>query len=141
MGDFGVTNKYDVMFLYSSNLNVAENLRELTKNLFIENAKKSLDKYNYRHHPYISTTKVNGEIHINQGSISSRSFATNTALTNTVSALIEIRGVGIGKASFRRRIHSGFLVALSFLKTASENIGRIKEEIERLRTKSRMMLL
>jgi hypothetical protein len=131
MGDFGVTNKYDVMFLYSSNLNVAENLRELTKNLFIENAKKSLDKYNYRHHPYISTTKVNGEIHINQGSISSRSFATNTALTNTVSALIEIRGVGIGKASFRRRIHSGFLVALSFLNTATKNIGLIKDEIER----------
>ncbi len=130
MGDFGVTNKYDVMFLYSSNLNIPENLRTLTKTLFIDNASKSLDQFNYRHHPYFSTTKIEGEIQINQGSISSRSFATNTALTNTVSALIEIRGVGIGKTSFKRRIHSGFLIALSFLKTASENRTRIKEEIE-----------
>jgi hypothetical protein len=117
------------MFLYSSNLNIPENLRVLTKNLFITNASKSLNQFSYRHHPYISTSKKDGEIQINQGSISSRSFATNTALTNTVSALIEIRGVGIGKTSFKRRIHSGFLVALSFLKTASENSTRIKEEI------------
>jgi len=130
MSDFGVTNKYDVMFLYSSNLNIPENLRRLTKTLFIDNASKSLDQFNYRHHPYISSTKIEGEIQINQGSISSRSFATNTALTNTVSALIEIRGVGMGKTSFKRRIHSGFLIALSFLKTASENRTRVKEEIE-----------
>jgi hypothetical protein len=131
MGDFGLTNMYDVMFLRSSNLNIPENLRALTETLFIENARKRLDAFDYKHHPYISTTKVNGEIHINQGSISSRSFATNTALTNTISSLIEIRGVGLGKTSFKRRIHSGFLIALSFLKTATENRALIKDEIEK----------
>ncbi|OZV70576.1 M14 family metallopeptidase [Winogradskyella aurantia] len=130
MGDFGITNMYDVMFLRSSNLNIPENLRVLTERLFIENARKPLDVFGYTHHPYISTTKVDGEIHINQGSISSRSFATNTALTNTISALIEIRGVGLGKTSFKRRIHSGFSIALSFLRTATENIALVKDEIE-----------
>lgn len=131
MSDFGVTNKYDVMFLNSGNLNIPQNLRDITKSLFIKNAGLSLDEFNYKHHPYISTAKVEGEIQINQGSISSRSFASNTALTNTISALIEIRGVGLGKTSFKRRIHSGLLVALTFIKTATENVSLIKSEIKK----------
>lgn len=129
MGDFGVTNMYDAMFLYSGNLNVPENLRNLTNDLFVENARKVLDKNNYTHHPYISTRKVEGDIHMNQGSISARSSASNYALTNTISSLIEIRGVGLGRTSFKRRIHSSFIIALSYLQTATGNIQKVKDEI------------
>lgn len=130
MGDFGVTNMYDAMFLYSGNLNVPENLRYLTNDLFVENARKILDENNYKHHPYISTRKVEGDIHINQGSISARSSASNYALTNAVSSLIEIRGVALGRTSFKRRIHSSFLIAVSYLQTASENMNKVKDEID-----------
>lgn len=129
MGSFGVANMYDAMFLYSGNLNIPENLRNLTNDLFVQNARTALDKYNYTHYPYISTLKVDGEIHINQGSISSRSSASNYGLTNTIASLIEIRGVGLGKTSFKRRIHSSFLIAIAYLKTASENIELVKSEI------------
>lgn len=130
MGEFGVTNMYDAMFLYSGNLNVPQNLRTLTDTLFVENARQGLNQYEYTHHPYISTQKIDGEIHINQGSISARSSASNYALTNTISSLIEIRGVGLGKTSFRRRIHASFIIAISYLRTASENMNLVKEEIE-----------
>ncbi len=129
MGDFGVTNMYDAMFLYSGNLNVPENLRNLTNDLFVENTRKVLDENNYKHHPYISTVKVEGDIHINQGSISARSSASNYALTNAISSLIEIRGVALGKTSFKRRIHSSFLIAISYLRTAAENMQLVKDEI------------
>jgi len=131
MGDFGVTNMYDAMFLYSGNLNVPENLRNLTNDLFVDNARKSLDKYNYTHHPYISTRKVYGDIHVNQGSISARSSASNNALTNTISSLIEIRGVALGRTSFKRRIHSSFLIAIAYLRAAAENMQLVKNEIEK----------
>ena len=127
--DFGVTGLYDAMFLYSGNLNVPEGLRLLTESLFVRNAQQRLDAYNYRHHPYISSTTVKSDIQINQGSISARSSATNYALSNTISSLIEIRGVGLGKTSFKRRIHASFLIAISYLKTASENKALIKNEI------------
>jgi hypothetical protein len=130
LGDFGLTNMYDAMFLFSGNLNVPQNLRTLTDELFVENARQVLDEYGYTHQPYISTRKVEGDIHINQGSISSRSSASNYALTNTISSLIEIRGVGLGKTSFKRRIHSSFLIAISYLKTASEHMNLVKDEIE-----------
>lgn len=131
MGDFGVTNMYDAMFLYSGNLNVPQNLRMLTESLFVENARQRLDDFGYKHHPYISTLKVDGDIHINQGSISARSSASNYALTNTISSLIEIRGVGLGKTSFKRRIHASFTIAISYMRTASKNMDLIKKEIEK----------
>jgi predicted deacylase len=130
MGDFGVSNMYDAMFLYSGNLNVPQNLRALTDTLFVENARQGLSQYGYTHYPYISSLKIEGDIHINQGSISARSSASNYALTNTISSLIEIRGVGLGKTSFKRRIHSSFLIAISYLRTASKHMNLVKEEIE-----------
>jgi hypothetical protein len=136
MGDFGLTNMYDAMFLYSGNLNIPENLRTLTDELFVENARKVLDNNNYKHHPYISTRKHYGDIHINQGSISARSSASNNGLTNTISSLIEIRGVGLGKTSFKRRIHASFLIAIAYLKTASENIQLVKDEIQKATNQS-----
>ncbi len=141
MGDFGVTNMYDAMFLYSGNLNVPKNLRTLTESLFVENARQVLNKFDYKHHPYISSTKVKGDIHINQGSFSARSSATNYALTNTISSLIEIRGVGIGKTSFKRRIHSSFVIAISYLRTATNNIKQIKEEIKKATAQSNEVIV
>jgi len=131
MGNFGVANAYDVMFLYSGNLNIPENLRKFTEKLFIKNASNLLNANNLSNHPYISTTKYKGDIHINQGSISARSSATNYALTNTVASLVEIRGVNLGRTSFKRRIQSIFLVATSYLKTAITNKEALKNEIKK----------
>ncbi len=129
LSNFGITSAYDAMFLYSGNPNVPENLRKLTKTLFVENASKQLDKNNLRHHDYISTGKFSGDIQFNQGSNNSRSSATSYALNNTISTLLEIRGVGIGRTSFKRRIHTSLLIALSYLETSYNNIERIKNEI------------
>jgi uncharacterized protein with HEPN domain len=129
LGNFGIAAIYDVMFLYSGNLNVPENLRKITENIFVKNAEKVLNENQLKHHPYVSTTDYNGAIHFNQGSESARSSATNYALTNTISSLIEIRGVGIGKTSFKRRIKSTFLVAISYLKTSIEHKESVKKAI------------
>ena len=131
LSDFGITSLFDAMFLYTGNLNVPENLRTLTKSLFVKEAKVVLDNNNLKHHDYVSTGKFGGEIHFNQGSTNARSSATNYALTNTISTLFEIRGVGIGRTSFKRRIQTTFLLAMSYLETASANITVIKEEISK----------
>ena len=129
--DFGITSLYDAMFLYTGNLNVPQNLRHLTDRLFVENARQTLDKNGLKHHDYISTGKFGGEIHFNLGSTNARSSATNYALTNTISTLFEIRGVGIGRTSFKRRINTTFLLAISYLETASSNSMLVKKEIKK----------
>ena len=117
MGKAGITSRYDAMFLYSGNLNVPQVLRDFTKNTFVKNAEIVLDQNGMVHHDYITTQKYGGLVEFNLGSVHSRSSATNFALSNCVSTLLEIRGVGIDRMSFKRRVKSSFLIALSYLQT------------------------
>tara|TARA_S200000501_G_scaffold44020_1_gene35632 strand:+ start:1851 stop:3374 length:1524 start_codon:yes stop_codon:yes gene_type:complete len=129
LGTFGISNIYDVMFLYTGNLNVPRNLREYTNYRFVQNARDVLSKNNLRHHDYLSSHKFQGSIHFKQGSNSARSSCTAFALTNSISSLIEVRGVGIGKRSFKRRVNSTFLVALSYMQTSYDNVEEVKQII------------
>lgn len=133
MSTFGVVSLYDVMFLNSGNLNVPEKTRKLADSLFMGNTMKELDKYNLRHHEYVSTTNHRGEIHFNQASNSARSSATSYALTNAISSLIEVRGVNINRTSFKRRIATTYIVGLSYLDTAVKNLNLVKQTIEQTR--------
>jgi hypothetical protein len=117
MGKAGITSRYDAMFLYSGNLNVPQVLRDFTRNTFVKNAETVLDQNGMVHHDYITTQKYGGLVEFNLGSVHSRSSATNFALSNCVSTLLEIRGVGIDRMSFKRRVKSSFLIALSYLQT------------------------
>lgn len=119
MSTFGVTSAYDVMFLYSGNLNVPAALRTYTQEVFLKPTLAQLDQHQLTHHDYVSTDTYQGEIHFNQGSNNARSSATNFALQNIVSTLVEVRGVGIGRTSFKRRIFTGYLVAKTYLDIAA----------------------
>jgi hypothetical protein len=127
LGNFGICSRQDVMFMSSGNLNVPEKLRNYTNSVFVKNAQLALDKEGLKHREYLTSDKVLGEIHFNQGSNSARSSATSYALANTISSLIEVRGVGIGRTSFKRRIFTGFTIGLSYLKSAYEHASELKE--------------
>ncbi len=126
---YGVVPGFDAMFMYSGNLNVPKSLREYTKSRFVSNAASLLDENKLTHHDYFTTDKLMGAVQINQGSSSSRSSATSYALANTISSLIEIRGVGLGRTSLKRRVQSIFLIAFSYMKTAYDNTEEVKAEI------------
>ncbi len=130
MGDFGITSAYDAMFLYSSNLNVPENIRSLTDTLFVDDARAALDEHKYRHEDYMSTGDYFGEIHFNKGGSSARSSANSYALANSISSVIEVRGIRLGRTSFKRRINITYTIGISFLKTASEHVDLVKQTLK-----------
>lgn len=115
------------MFMHSGNLNLPQNLREYTTNVFVGNAKKVLEFNNFLFRDYIASVKHNNEVYFNQCTTEARSSTTSYALTNCISALIEIRGVNLQKTSFKRRIKTTFLIATSFLKTVYDDATKIKE--------------
>lgn len=127
--DYGVAARYDVMFLYSGNLNVPENIRSYTQQVFVKNAIDMLVANGLKTHDYVTPVKIFGDLHFNQGSSNARSSATSYALTNSVSSLIEVRGVGLGRTSFKRRVNAAFLVGLSYLQTTVANQADLKAEI------------
>ena len=130
LSTFGISNPYDVMFLHTGNLNVPENIRNIIDTLFVKNASKELDKLGLMNRHYMKSEKYKGEIHFSTGSNTARSSSNFYALNNGIATLFEIRGVGIGKTSFKRRIYSGLTVGFSFLQTAFENSDFIFQQIE-----------
>lgn len=133
LSSFGVTVPHDVMFLYSGNLNVPKTLRQYTHQRFVKNAGEALDAQDLRHHDYFSSTKVLGSIQFNQGSKNARSSATSYALANVVSSLIEVRGVALGRTSFKRRVNCTYTVARSYLQTAYQNRSEVLEKLAQSR--------
>jgi hypothetical protein len=129
LSDWGVTGYYDVMFLYSGNLNVPEKLRQFTQTQFVNPAKAVVGQSGLSHSDYFTSDDVHGEMIFTRGSISARSSATNNALTNCVSTLIEVRGVGLGRTSFARRVTTTYLVALSYLQSATTNAQQVYQTL------------
>ncbi|KAA6304736.1 hypothetical protein EZS27_043615 [termite gut metagenome] len=70
------------------------------------------------------------------GGGSPRSSTTAFGLSQTVSLLMEIRGVGIGKTSFTRRVYSSYLVALETLKTSCNRSSDLKSAMDEAGTKN-----
>ena len=126
-GTNGICSYYDAMFMFSGNLNLPQKLRDYTKDVFVENAKNILESNKLTTRYYITTATNKGEVIFKQCTSEARSSTTSYALTNCISALIEIRGVDLQKTSFKRRINATFLIATSFLKTAYDDAEKIKE--------------
>ncbi len=121
---------YDVMFLYTGNLNVDPAIRKMIAEDFIGPTKSYLTK-NQREVSDYATTRRNGrEILLNMGGTASRSSATNYALQNRISLLMEIRGVTEGNKSVKRRIETSFLCATSYLKIADSLRNQIRATID-----------
>lgn len=129
----GICTLHDAMFLYSGNLNVPMVLRSFTERRFVSPAKVLLSQNGLKTCDYVTTEKVGGQVQFNQGSVHARSSASNYALTNAISTLFEIRGVGIGRTSFKRRVRAGWLLAKSYLNSAFAEADSVKWVIDQAR--------
>lgn len=118
---------WDVMFLYSGNPNVPQVIRTAVDSMFLPEAKKTLDKNGLTHHNYYSSTNSYGNIRINVGGASPRSTTNAIALKNTISMLMETRGIQLGNTALKRRTWSVYLLAETFAKTAYENDEEIRQ--------------
>ncbi|KMQ64830.1 hypothetical protein ACM46_11455 [Chryseobacterium angstadtii] len=141
MGKAGYTVPYDVMFLYSGNLNVPGSLRELTENTFVKNAEKFLAEHQLSAHDYFTTSKDNGYTVFNLGSINARASATSYALSNCVSSLIEVRGIDIGRTSFKRRIATTFFIAVSYMQSAVQEKEKLRSILKEAQQENKDVII
>lgn len=117
---------WDVMFLFSGNPNVPQVIRTAVDSMFLPEAKKTLDANGLTHHNYYSSSNSYDNIRINVGGSSPRSTSNAIALKNTISMLMETRGIQLGSTALKRRTWSTYLLAETFAKTAYENDDEIR---------------
>ena len=124
------TSAYDILFLYTGNLNVDPAIREVIKTVFVAPTKSFLTDRGRRVADYCTTFMTDNEVWLNIGGIASRSSATNYALQNRISILMEIRGLSEKEMSAKRRIETAALTGLSYLKIAHDHEAEIKTVVK-----------
>ncbi len=124
-----LTSGIDAQFLFTGNLNVVPEIRKMIETDFVEPTKLVL-KNNNRTVANYSSTFWNGQsLHLNLGAISSRSSASNYALQNRISILMELRGVTEREKTVKRRIETSFLTATSYLSIVNKKANEIKKTV------------
>ncbi|MFK7963252.1 MAG: M14 family zinc carboxypeptidase [Burkholderiaceae bacterium] len=116
---------HDLLIQGAENPNVPERVRALTNNLFIRNATRDVRESGLRVHEYYFVTVHQAEeaggigaLELNSGSTAARIGRNFHGLLNQVSILLETRGIGIGRQSFRRRVYTQLVAMQSIVETA-----------------------
>lgn len=130
MGDFGVTSPFDVMFMYTGNLNVPEAIRNASESLLIDPARVVMDRNGRRYANYFRPSVIRGKREFRTGAASPRSSVTSFGLSSSLAALMEIRGVGLGRKGFERRVQTALLLAKSFLESCDKFPAEIRSARE-----------
>lgn len=125
-----VTNPNDFMFLWSSNPNVSSGLRNVVERLYVPEASSMAKQEGLVHTTYFTTKNNRGEVVFNIGGSSPRSSSNIMALRGMVSMLMEIRGVGLGRTSYKRRVYTVYKLAESFAQTTYRNGSEIRKVVK-----------
>jgi hypothetical protein len=124
------TSAYDILFLYTGNLNVDSSIRRVIKDVFVTPTKSFLTDHGRRVSDYCTTFMDDDEVQLNVGGIASRSSATNYALQNRISMLMEIRGLSEKEKAAKRRIETAALTAMSYLQIAHDHSDEVKATVD-----------
>jgi len=124
-----LTSSYDALFLHTGNLNVDPAIRKVIENDFVNPTKKILEENHRKIDEYSVASEKNNEVVLTIGGTASRSSATNYALQNRISLLMEIRGLSEKGNVCKRRIETDFLAAISYIKIAGQKAADLKAVI------------
>lgn len=113
------THGSDVMFSAAKNLNTHQAIREMSEKLFATNIGRRLEEGHFRWEPYVPTdgTSISFQEASSDGKIGRNAMA----LTQCVSFLCEIRGLGIADQHFQRRTTAALVFVEAVLQIAIEN--------------------
>ena len=117
---------YDTLFLPTGHPNVDPGIRDAIIRYIRKPAEKTLESEGYSHYTYFTRSDVDGRMALVCGARSAQSSSTSWSLSNAISILVELRGIGMGKQCFERRTYNAFLIARSVLEQANQNAGQIK---------------
>ena len=126
---FGVLQSYDLLVQYATNPNVHPALTALADGKFLGAVRESANRAGYSHFWYYTTSYNMKSQLVSMGGTTpdiGRNFA---GLQHAVSFLIESRGVGIGRDSFLRRVHSHVVSTGSLLQTAADHARELMDTV------------
>ncbi|MFD6207154.1 M14 family metallopeptidase [Peribacillus sp. NPDC060253] len=131
VGANGSISSYDLLISSAKNLNIPEQLRKASDELLLPHVFKTLDKEKLSYHDYYTLdTSDEGVLTATEGSTEARIGRNALGLKNTMTYLIETRGINIGRADFKRRVFAQATAQAAFIKTAAEQANKVKKAVK-----------
>ena len=133
---FGLLQSWDMMVQYATHPAVPQSLTDLADRVFLRNLRRDVEGAGYSHFWYYTTSYNMKDKRVSMGGTIpdiGRNFA---GLQNSISFLVETRGVGIGRESFARRVHTHVVAITSLLEAAAGNAARVMSAVAEARSET-----
>ncbi|HZM46500.1 MAG TPA: M14 family metallocarboxypeptidase [Burkholderiales bacterium] len=122
---FGLIQSYDFVMQYATNPNVPAALTAIAEQLYRRNLVRDVEQAGYTHFWYYTTSYDVKDKRVAMGGTIPDIGRNYASLQNAISFLIENRGVGIGRESYARRVHTQYTVMASLLNTTAANAAEV----------------
>lgn len=133
LGKGAAAHACDVLMLPSGHLQIPEELRSLSNELFFPEAERALEEKGYVVGPYFTPATIHSRLYAVKGGKSPQSSVTFQGLTGAISLFFEIKGIGLDHSTFARRTDCGFLAAQSVVRTAVLHKDMIQKQMAKTR--------
>lgn len=131
MGEGGLTSYADAMLLWCEHPDYPQTLSLVMAEGLLPAIRDGLDTLGISCLKYFSPAKDSGgNLVLNMGAGSPRSTTTAFGLRGKLTVLAEIRGIGLGRTSFARRVYTGYSIARSTMEYATRNVESIRNAME-----------
>lgn len=132
---FGGTYRHAADSLISGgiNPNIHPAIREQVLDVFIPAMGKRLEKYNLRWEPYVtgsSNSTPGSRIELREAVTEARTGRNAVGLTQTISFLLELRGIRLADQHFQRRVATALIKIQTILETARDKFEEVLATVE-----------
>ncbi|KAI9151258.1 Carboxypeptidase 2 [Paramyrothecium foliicola] len=125
----------DGEFSAMKNLNIHQDIRDLSEKVFAKNVATALESHGLRWSPYIVGTPNNAPVVFEELTGEPRYADTSIGISQALVFLTETRGIMLGGQHFQRRVASGLIMLEAILQTVIDRADEVYNTIEDARTK------
>jgi len=130
---FGGLQRHDALIQYATVSNLSPQLTEMAETMFRQPLIKALSGAGLTQSWYYASSYDMNDKVVSMGGVVPDTGRNIAGLRNAVSFLIETRGVGIGRAHFKRRVETHLIAMNSMLDSAAANGRELAAMIRQLR--------
>ena len=116
---FGAMEKYDALLQPAAVGNLDPAITEVAQSQFVDHVQSVLRAQGLLSFRYHTTSNDAKDKTVSMGGVQPDTGRNVSGLRPAISLLIEVRGVGLGRAHFLRRVHTQALAALTVVETAA----------------------
>jgi hypothetical protein len=118
---FNAIQRYDLLLQYAMTANLPAAITRASEDWFRQPLLQAMAAAGLSTEWYYTNATPAGDLRLSMGGVQPDTARNVHGLKNTISILLESRGVGIGRLHLERRVHSQVVAMTSILKSAAEH--------------------